>query len=110
IEFLESRYGAAEPAEVSGLQKWAERLEDGLRKRTVNPSNLREAFQLISAADRVLGSVAEAGREILGELAVAGTDPGAEPGPAARPTSSADERTDRPDPSGEDAPHSSTVG
>jgi hypothetical protein len=69
IEFLESQY--ARPVstdEVSGLQRLAERLEDGLRKRTVSPSSLREAFQLIAAADRVLSSVTEAGKEILAEL------------------------------------------
>jgi hypothetical protein len=68
IEFLESEYARTAPAEVSGLQKLAERLEDGLRKRTVSPSSLREAFQLIAAADRVLSSVTEAGKEILAEL------------------------------------------
>ena len=68
IEFLESQYARTAPEAASGLQKLAERLEDGLRKRTLSPSSLREAFQLISAADRVLGSVAEAGREILGDL------------------------------------------
>jgi hypothetical protein len=68
IEFIQSRYGRGEPEDVRGLQRWAEKLEDGLRKRTVNPSNLREAFQLISAADRVLNSVSEAGRQLLDEL------------------------------------------
>lgn len=68
IEFLESRYNKGPVPDATGLQRLAERLEDGLRKRTMNPSNLREAFQLISAADRVLSSVSEAGREILAEL------------------------------------------
>lgn len=68
IEFLESQYARTAPEAASGLQKLAERLEDGLRRRTLSPSSLREAFQLISAADRVLGSVAEAGREILADL------------------------------------------
>lgn len=68
IEFLESRYARGTPTDASGLQRLAEKLEDGLRKRTLNPSNLREAFQLISVADRVLDSVSEAGRQIMGEL------------------------------------------
>jgi len=75
IEFLESRYSRGTVPDATGLQKLAERLEDGLRKRTVNPSNLREAFQLISAADRVLSSVSEAGREILAELQSPGEGP-----------------------------------
>ena len=68
IEFLESRYGSSTPTDATGLQKLAERLEDGMRKRTMNPSTVREAFQLISVADRVLSSVSEAGREILSDL------------------------------------------
>ena len=66
IEFLESQYARTAPSEqASGLQRLAERLEDGLRKRTLSPSSLREAFQLIAAADRVLATVAEAGKDIL---------------------------------------------
>lgn len=67
MEFLESKYARDLQAEASGLQKFAEKLEDRLRSRTVSPGNLREAFQLIAAADRALSSVAKAGREILGE-------------------------------------------
>jgi hypothetical protein len=47
---------------TSGLQRLAERLEDGLRSRTLCPSTLREAFQLIAVADRALGFVSEVGR------------------------------------------------
>ena len=72
IEFLESQYAHGVPEETSGLQKLAERLEDGLRSRTMSPSRLREAFQLISAADRVLSSVSEAGRDILSDLQAMG--------------------------------------
>ena len=68
IEFLESKYAAAAAVEASGLQKFAEGLEDKLRKRAVSPSTIREAFQLISAADRVLSGVSSAGKQILAEL------------------------------------------
>jgi hypothetical protein len=68
IEFLESKYARNLSAEASGLQSFAEKLEDQLRKRTVSPASLREAFQLISAADRVLSNVANVGRELLGDL------------------------------------------
>lgn len=71
VEFLESKYGAPDlRREASGLQRFAERLEDGLRRRTVSPGTIREAFQLISAADRVLSDVSSAGRQILDELGV----------------------------------------
>lgn len=69
IEFLEAKYGESSVEEdTTGLQRFAERLEDGLRRRTVRPGRLREAFQLIAAADRVLSDVTSAGRDLLGQL------------------------------------------
>jgi hypothetical protein len=68
IEFLESKYSTPELVEASGLQKFAEGLEDKLRKRAVSPATIREAFQLISAADRVLSGVSSAGKQILADL------------------------------------------
>jgi len=68
IEFLESKYAHAGPVEATGLQKFAENLEDKLRRKAVSPSTIREAFQLISAADRVLSGVSSAGKQILSEL------------------------------------------
>ncbi len=68
IEFLETKYAKDLAKEASGLQKLAEGLEDRLRKRAVNPATLREAFQLIAAADRALSGVTRAGKQLLGEL------------------------------------------
>lgn len=68
IEFLESKYASAASVEASGLQKFAEGLEDKMRRRAVSPTTIREAFQLISAADRVLSGVSSAGRQILNDL------------------------------------------
>lgn len=68
IEFLEVKYAKDLAKEASGLQKLAEGLEDKLRKRAVNPANLREAFQLIAAADRALSGVTKAGKQLLDEL------------------------------------------
>ena len=81
IEFLESKYASTELVEASGLQKFAEGLEDKLRKRAVSPTTIREAFQLISAADRVLSGVSSAGRQIIAELNQALEEPeeGSEP-------------------------------
>lgn len=69
IEFLDSKYAPEATVEASGLQKFAEGLEDKMRRRAVSPSTIREAFQLISAADRVLSGVSSAGRQILNDLA-----------------------------------------
>ena len=68
IEFLDSKYADAATVGASGLQKFAEGLEDKLRKKAVSPSTIREAFQLISAADRVLSGVSSAGKQILNDL------------------------------------------
>lgn len=68
IEFLESKYSQATASDPTALQSFAEKLEDQLRRRTVSPASLREAFQLISAADKVLSNVANMGKEFLGDL------------------------------------------
>lgn len=95
IEFLESKYSSVELVEASGLQKFAEGLEDKLRKRAVSPNTIREAFQLISAADRVLSGVSSAGKQILADLNQAlepsaedekSGDPGAPEAPRPRPS------------------------
>ena len=70
IEFLESRYDSGEAESgPSGLQRLAEGIEDRLRNSSFNPSNLREAFQVVAAADRALSGVARAGRQLMDELA-----------------------------------------
>jgi hypothetical protein len=84
IEFLESKYAKDLSEEASGLQSFAEKMEDQLRRRTVSPSSLREAFQLISAADKVLSNVSKMGKELLGDLngsqeARPGKGPGGKP-------------------------------
>ncbi len=73
IEFLEGKYGTDGAEQTSGLRRFAEKMEDKLRKKSMSPAKLREAFQLISAADRVLQNVSSAGRKLMEELT-----PGAE--------------------------------
>jgi len=69
IEFLESKHGRRkESSEASPLQRLAENIEDGLRRRSVSPGTIREAFQVISAADRVISGVSQAGKRILDDL------------------------------------------
>lgn len=81
IEFLEAKYASVAPVETSGLQKFAEGFEDKLRRKAVSPSTIREAFQLIAAADRVLSGVSSAGKQILADLNEAADAP---PGEARR--------------------------
>ena len=68
IEFLEAKYGSGADEETSGIRRFAEAMEDKLRKTSVSPAKLREAFQLLSAADRVLSNVSSAGRKLIEEL------------------------------------------
>ena len=76
IEFLESKYARDLQIQATGLQKFAENLEDKMRKTAVSPSTIREAFQLIAAADRVLSDVSTAGRQILSDLGAATPEEG----------------------------------
>jgi hypothetical protein len=79
VEFLESKYARSARIEPSMLQKFAEGVQDKMREKAMNPATLREAFQLIAAADRVLADVATAGKQILDELGALG-----EPAPPPR--------------------------
>jgi hypothetical protein len=100
IEFLESRYGSPDrQKQAGGFQRLAEGIEDGLRNRSLDPSRLREAFQVFAAADRAMSGVAKAGRQLLDEIAggareevEAGEE--REPGPFAGGEGAADERED----------------
>ncbi len=99
IEFLESKYGTDAVEETSGLQRFAEAMEDKLRKKAMSPATLREAFQLISAADRVLSNVSSAGKKLMEELA---------PGPEEVPVKDGPRPVDEPgadhEPQSEDPP------
>jgi hypothetical protein len=88
IEFLESKYARAAHVEPSMLQKFAEGVQDKMRKKAMNPATLREAFQLIAAADRVLADVASAGKQILDELGGGVEPPPPRVGPGASRTGS----------------------
>ncbi len=85
IEFLESKYARDISSDASALQSFGEKLEDQLRRRTVSPGSLREAFQLISAADKVLSNVANLGKELLGEGEGSPDQKATKPGSGSRP-------------------------
>lgn len=74
IEFLESKYGTDPAEEASGLRRFAEAVEDKIRKTAMSPATLREAFQLIAAADRVLSSVSSKGKQLMEELTLSSGD------------------------------------
>ena len=67
IEFLEARYAKQAAREPDALQRFAERLEDGMRMRSVAPKVISGTVGLLGTARRVMQTVSDAGREILGE-------------------------------------------
>jgi hypothetical protein len=65
IEFLESKYAPGRSAPPSALQKFAERLEDGMRLRNVAPQVISGTVGLMGTAHKVIRGVSDAGRELL---------------------------------------------
>ena len=95
IEFLESKYARDAQIEPSGWQKFAEDLEDRLRQKAVRPGTIRDALQLVAAADSVLSSVSTAGKQILKELGATVPDESlTRPDPLSGPGSPPQERRD----------------
>ena len=65
IEFLESKYAPGRAAPPSALQRFAERLEDGMRLRNVAPRVISGTVGLMGTAEKVFRGVSDAGRGIL---------------------------------------------
>ena len=68
VDFLESRYAGDLAKEASGLQRFAEKVEDKMRQKAMSPATIREAFKVISAADKVLSSVSKAGKQLMDDI------------------------------------------
>ncbi len=54
IEFLESRYAERSAAPSSGFQRFAERLEDGMRARSLAARTMSGTMKLVSTAGKVI--------------------------------------------------------
>lgn len=65
IEFLESKYARARAVEPSGLQRFAERLEDRMRVRSLAPRAVSGTMKVIGTAGRVWDNLAGAGQGIM---------------------------------------------
>lgn len=75
LEFLEGKYAREAAVRADPLQRFAERLEDGMRMRSVAPKVINGTVGLFGAANRVMRTVSEAGRGILGEDGAAPSRP-----------------------------------
>jgi hypothetical protein len=67
IEFLEAKYAREAAVRADPIQKFAERLEDGMRMRSVAPKVISGTVGLLGTARKVMRTVSDAGRELLGE-------------------------------------------
>ena len=86
VEFLESRYAVHDAAPASPFQKLAEKVEDTLRAGRVPVSAIRSTMDAMSAASRLMGGIAAAGKAVVDEVAGAAGVGGkpAEPPPEPR--------------------------
>lgn len=65
MEFLEAKYAADQARKPDALQRFAERLEDGMRVRSVAPKVISGTVGLFGTARKVMRTVQDAGRDIL---------------------------------------------
>ena len=102
IEFLEAKYAREQAREPDVLQKFAERVEDSLRMRSVAPRVISGTVGLLGSARRVMRTVSDAGRDILGTPPEAGARPPrgdtVRPSPGASPSGAAPSGAVRPEP------------
>lgn len=66
VEFLEAKYARQQAHRPDALQKFAERVEDSLRMRSVAPKVISGTLGLLGTARRVMTTVSDASRDILG--------------------------------------------
>jgi hypothetical protein len=88
VEFLESRYASQEAASASPFQKLAEKVEDTLRAGRVPVTAIRSTMDAMSAASRLMGGIAAAGKAVVDDFtsAAGGGPKGAEPPKGAAPS------------------------
>lgn len=68
IEFLERKYAPESASKPDGLQRFAERLEDRMRVRALNPRTMSGAMRVIGTAGRVWDNLAGASQGLLSGL------------------------------------------
>jgi hypothetical protein len=69
IEFLESKYAAKTSSEPGPFQKLAETVEDTMRAGRLSANAIRGTMDAMSAASRVMGGLAAAGKAVVDQVA-----------------------------------------
>jgi hypothetical protein len=75
VEFLEAKYAKEEAVRADPIQKFAERLEDGMRMRSVAPKVISGTVGLLGTARKVMRTVSDAGRDLVEQATTAATRP-----------------------------------
>lgn len=66
IEFLEVKYARDAARKPDPFQRFAERVEDQMRLRSVAPKAMRGTMKLMSTAGRMLDGVRDLGKDLAG--------------------------------------------
>jgi hypothetical protein len=69
IEFLESKYAAKPASDPGPFQKLAETVEDTMRAGRLSANAIRGTMDAMSAASRVMGGLAAAGKAVVDQVA-----------------------------------------
>lgn len=78
IEFVMAKYAAAASRQPDGFQRFAERVEDQMRVRSLAPKAMKGTMKIMSTAGKVLDGVRDLGRDLA-------TSPSARGASTARP-------------------------
>lgn len=65
IEYLQAKYAREQGREPSAFQRFAERVEDQMRLRSVAPKAMRGTMRIMSTASRVLEGITDVGRTLV---------------------------------------------
>jgi len=65
IEFLQAKYAREQGRDPSAFQRFAERVEDQMRLRSVAPKAMRGTMRIMSTASRVLEGITDVGRTLV---------------------------------------------
>lgn len=64
IEFIEAKYAAAAARQPDSLQRFAERLEDGMRVRSVAPKVISGTIGVVNSARKVVRTVSDTAKTV----------------------------------------------
>lgn len=82
IEFIEAKYAASALRKPDPFQKFAERVEDQMRLRSLAPKAMKGTMKIMSTAGRMIDGVRDLGRDLASGAAPGETPRDAGPGDA----------------------------